>query len=56
MERTKLKEVVHFLEKKIDRQHAEIKVISDQLSREISIKEQLLVSLNDEKEKSFKLS
>ena len=47
IEKAKLKEVVLFLEKKIDRQHSEIKVISEQLSKEISIKEELLQSLNE---------
>jgi chromosome segregation ATPase len=47
IEKAKLSEIVGFLEKKIDRQHAEIKVISEQLSREISLKEEVLASLNE---------
>jgi hypothetical protein len=47
---------VGFLEKKIDRQHSEIKVISEQLSREITLKEEVLLSLNEEREKNGRLN
>lgn len=56
LEKIKLTEAVTYLERKIERQHSEIKVISEQLSKEISIKEELLVLLNDEREKNGKLT
>lgn len=44
-----------FLEKKIERQYIEIKLLSDQLSKEISLKEELAVLFGEEKEKNSKI-
>jgi hypothetical protein len=47
---------VVFLERKIERQYSELKMISDQLSKEISLKEELALLLGLERDKSAKVN
>ena len=46
VEKIQLMEAINYLEKKIDRQNSEIKVLSEQLSKEIEIKEEILKLLS----------
>lgn len=41
MEIVKLREAVKYLEKKIERQNSENKMLGDQLSKEISLREEM---------------
>lgn len=50
----KLNEAVSFLERKIDRQYTEIKLTSEHLSREMSLKEELACLLGEERDKAAK--
>lgn len=45
-----------YLERKIERQQSEIKILSEQLGKEIECKEHLMMLVTEEKEKNCKLS
>lgn len=54
LEVIKLGDAVSFLQRKIERQYSEIQVLSDQLSKEITLKQELAVLLGQEREKLSK--
>jgi hypothetical protein len=56
IEQIKLTEVATYLERKIERQQTEVKVLSEQLGKEIEAKEHLIMLLNEEKDRNSKLT
>ena len=56
VDNVKLREAVKYLEKKVERQNSENKMLGDQLSREIALREEMARLLSDEKDKNSRLA
>lgn len=56
VDKIKLGEAILYLERKVERQNAEIVMLTDQLSQESKLKEDVLLLYNDEKERHARAS